>query len=131
MGSLPPPTRRVAMVTGGAQGLGESIALRLADDSVDIALLDIAPKEAQLSNVVKKINAKGSRAIYILADVTNEAQVQYAIERCVEELGGLDIVSCHRFKPEYPSSPLIPSLILMLLDGGERWDTPPWDITGQ
>ena len=84
---------RVAIVTGSAQGIGEAIALRLAGEGVDIALLDIAPKEKQLLEVADKIKALGRRAIYILADVTVEDQVEGAVAKCVEELGGLDIVS--------------------------------------
>ena len=86
------PAARVALVTGGAQGLGRDIALRLADEGIDLALLDIPPKEQQLQDLVGEVKAKGRRAIYILADVTVEEQVKGAVERTAEELGSLDIV---------------------------------------
>lgn len=86
------PTTRIAIVTGAAQGIGETIALRLAEEGIDVAALDISAKEKQLLEVVDNIKAKGRRAIPIFADVTNEEQVKGAVERCVEEFGSLDIV---------------------------------------
>ncbi|KAH8090987.1 NAD-binding protein [Cristinia sonorae] len=89
---ITPSATRVAIVTGGAQGLGEVIALRLADENVDVAVLDIPSKEQQMLEVVEKIKAKGRRAISISADVTDEQQVKAAIDQCVDKLGNLDIM---------------------------------------
>lgn len=91
MGSLTAPTR-TAIITGGAQGLGECIALRLASEGIDILVVDIAAKEKSLEGVVEKVKMKGRRAAYVVADVTDEAQVRGMVEKCVEEFGGLDIV---------------------------------------
>lgn len=85
-------TSRVAIITGAAQGIGEAIALRLADEGVDIALLDIPPKVKELLDVAEKIKEKGRRVIHITADVAQEEQVKAAVETCVQELGSLDIV---------------------------------------
>lgn len=93
MGSLTAPTR-TAIITGGAQGLGECIALRLASEGIDILVVDISAKEKSLEGVVEKVKMKGRRAAYVVADVTDEAQVRGMVERCVEEFGGLDIVRC-------------------------------------
>ena len=88
-------TRRVALVTGGAQGMGEAIAIRLAEDpsGIDVAILDIKGKEAQLEQVVKQVEAKGSKALWITGDVSLEEDVKNAVEKTVSVLGGLDIVS--------------------------------------
>lgn len=83
---------RVAFITGAAQGIGEAIALRLADDNIDVALFDLKEKEPLLKNVVKQIEAKGRKAIYFVGDVTQEQDVKTSIDRTVETLGGLDIV---------------------------------------
>ena len=86
---------RVAFITGAARGIGESIALRLASESEEISfvLLDLADKEGELKNVVKKLEQKSRKAIYIVADVSVEEQVKNAVEKTVETFGGLDIVS--------------------------------------
>ncbi|OSX63535.1 hypothetical protein POSPLADRAFT_1045851 [Postia placenta MAD-698-R-SB12] len=84
---------RVAIVTGAAQGIGLSIALRLADDGLDVAVNDTASKSEQLEDAVSRIRAKGRRAIAVLADVTQETQVEDMVSQVVEQLGSLDVAS--------------------------------------
>ena len=84
---------RVALVTGAAQGIGEAISFRLADEEVDVAILDIPSKKDQLQEVSKQIEAKGRRCLMIVGDVTVEEDVKTAIDKTVQDLGGLDIVS--------------------------------------
>ncbi|OSX63546.1 hypothetical protein POSPLADRAFT_1138933 [Postia placenta MAD-698-R-SB12] len=84
---------RVAVVTGAAQGIGLNIALRLADDGLDVAVNDTASKSEQLEEVVSQIRAKGRRAIAVLADVTQETQVEDMVSQVVEQLGSLDMVA--------------------------------------
>lgn len=84
---------RVAFVTGAAQGIGEAIALRLADDKIDVALFDLKEKEPLLQKVVKAIEAKGRKAVYFVGDVTVDKDVETSINKAVSQLGGLDIVS--------------------------------------
>ena len=88
---------RTAIVTGAAQGIGEAISLRLSDEDIDVALLDISAKERQLQELAKQIEAKGRRALVILADVTLEDEVQTAFKKTIEVLGGIDIVSSRGF----------------------------------
>lgn len=85
-------TTRVAFVTGGAQGIGESIAVRLAQDGLDVAILDVKGKEAQLEGVAKKIKEAGRRALTLVGDVTSEEAVIKAIDDVVATLGSLDVV---------------------------------------
>ncbi len=96
MGNQPPPPQatiaRVAIVTGAAQGIGEAIALRLADDGIDVVLNDLPRKSDQLDGVVKAIQAKGRRAAAVLGDATVEADVIALVDTAVKEFGGLDIV---------------------------------------
>lgn len=86
-----PPTR-VAIVTGAAQGIGLSIALRLADDGLDVAINDIPSKAGELREVVTQIQAKGRRCIAVPADVSQEEDVQGMVAQVVDQLGGLDVV---------------------------------------
>jgi NAD(P)-dependent dehydrogenase (short-subunit alcohol dehydrogenase family) len=82
-----------AIVTGAAQGIGEAIALRLADDGFDVAVNDIASKKEELVKLATAITQKGRRSIAIYADVSAEEEVKAMVEAAVKEFGGLDVVS--------------------------------------
>ncbi|CCM01195.1 uncharacterized protein FIBRA_03243 [Fibroporia radiculosa] len=83
---------RVALVTGAAQGIGLCIALRLADDGLDVAVNDLSSKVDLLEEVVLKIREKGRRSIAVPADVTQDQQVKQMIATVAEKLGGLDVM---------------------------------------
>ena len=104
---LSPMVSRIALVTGAAQGIGEAISLRLADEDINVALLDLHSKEEQLKDLAKRIEAKGRRALVIPSDVTVEDDVQAAVSKTTEVLGGLDIVS----------APFIAVLFCLVLSG--------------
>jgi sorbitol-6-phosphate 2-dehydrogenase len=79
---------RVALVTGGAQGLGQAISWRLAAEGCHVAVADLNGDDA-----IKTAAAITDRkAIGIKVDVTDEAQVAAMVDRTVAELGRLDIV---------------------------------------
>ena len=84
---------RVAVVTGAAGGIGESIALRLADDGLDVAVNDLPDHKELLEGVVEEIQKKGRRAVVICGDASEEQDVKALIDKTVEELGGVDVVS--------------------------------------
>ena len=88
---------RVAVVTGGSQGLGYAIALRLAEDGIDIAINDIAPKLDQINAAVDEVRKKGRRAVAIPGDGSSEADVKSKIEKVANELGSVDIVMTTQF----------------------------------
>ncbi|PSR74402.1 hypothetical protein PHLCEN_2v9910 [Hermanssonia centrifuga] len=94
---------RIAFVTGGAQGIGEAIAIRLAEDGLDVAVLDIKGKEEQLQAVAKKVEQLGRRSCWVLGDVTVEQDVKNAVNHVVQILGGLDVMVANAgitlFKP--------------------------------
>ena len=71
-----PYVPNVAIVTGAAQGIGYSIALRLADDGIDVAVNDIANKKEKLEEVAEEIKKKGRRSIVVTADVSREDEVK-------------------------------------------------------
>ncbi|KZT04792.1 NAD-P-binding protein [Laetiporus sulphureus 93-53] len=99
---------RVAIVTGAAQGIGEAIALRLADDGLDIAVNDIESKREQLASLVQRIEAKGRRAISITGDVASEQDVVAIVEETVKVLGALDVMVANAgislFKPMFDTT---------------------------
>ncbi|AWK74978.1 diacetyl reductase [Rhodococcus oxybenzonivorans] len=81
---------KVALVTGAGQGIGRAIALRLAADGADIALVDV--NGDRLHAVADEIRAVGSKAISVVADVTDRSQVQSAVDQAEHELDGFDII---------------------------------------
>ena len=85
-------SKGVSLVTGSGQGIGRAIALRLADDQYDVAINDISPNKANLEILKAEIEAKGRRALIVIADVSQEEQVQGMVDSVVKTLGGLDVV---------------------------------------
>ena len=81
---------KVALVTGAGQGIGRAIALRLARDGADIALVDI--NGAKLEAVAAEIVAAGRKASVFIADVSKREQVVVAVEHAYQTLGGFDII---------------------------------------
>ena len=94
--SLAPPekslARRVALVTGGASGIGREIARRFASEGCHVVIADI--NAAGAAEVAAELAAKhgAGRAIACAMDVTSEEQVQSAVAAAVAAYGGLDIV---------------------------------------
>ncbi len=81
---------KVALVTGGAQGLGQAICQRLAREGCHVVVADINEPAAQ--ETAAKVNAETDRrAIAMKVDVTDEAQVEATVARTIEEFGRLDI----------------------------------------
>lgn len=85
---------RIALVTGGAQGLGQAICLRLAHEGCHVAVADLngdaAAETAQA--VMQSESASQRRAISLAVDVTDEAQVQQMVDHTVATFGRLDIL---------------------------------------
>ncbi|WP_432195434.1 SDR family oxidoreductase [Streptomyces sp. bgisy027] len=83
-------TGRTAVVTGAASGIGEAVAVLLAERGARVALL--ARREQRLDEVAAKITAGGGRALAVVADVTDDASVAAAVERIHEAYGPVDLV---------------------------------------
>ena len=81
---------RVAIVTGGAQGIGAATSRLLAAQGAAVAVVDLTPDRSQ--PVADAIVAEGGRAIAIGADVSDEQAVGAMVETAVAELGGLHIL---------------------------------------
>jgi 3-oxoacyl-[acyl-carrier protein] reductase len=79
-------TSRVAIVTGGARGIGAATALRLAADGLAVGVLDL--DEAGAKGTAEQITTGGGKALAVAADVSDADAVQAAVERVATELGG-------------------------------------------
>lgn len=81
---------KVILVTGASQGIGRGIALRLARDGANLALVDI--KADKLEAVKAEVEAHGVKATTFTADVSDRDQVFAAVEHAEKELGGFDVI---------------------------------------
>ena len=81
---------RVALVSGGSQGIGRACALVLAEAGADVAIG--GRNLEKLNGVVQEIEATGRRALAVPVDVTDPAQVKAAFAECVKQFGKLDIL---------------------------------------
>jgi 3-oxoacyl-[acyl-carrier protein] reductase len=112
---------KVAVVTGGARGLGRGYALRLANLGADIAIIDRNLKAAEVYDferaaltaptVMAECEAKGVRAIGLEVDLTSRDATTAAIGDIVRRLGRVDIAVCNagggtfQFADERPPQP--------------------------
>jgi 3-oxoacyl-[acyl-carrier protein] reductase len=87
-----PKERRLAIVTGGARGIGGSTAIRLAEEGRDIVIADL--DEAESAPTTARIEALGRRVLFIATDVSSETAVQEMTAQAVDAFGRLDILVC-------------------------------------
>ncbi|MCF3111128.1 3-oxoacyl-ACP reductase FabG [Niabella sp. CC-SYL272] len=82
---------KTAFITGGSRGIGAAIAQRLAQEGAKVAITYKASPE-KAAGVVDAIEAQKGQAIAIRADSADPGAIVNAVERTVQELGGLDIL---------------------------------------
>jgi meso-butanediol dehydrogenase/(S,S)-butanediol dehydrogenase/diacetyl reductase len=81
---------RVAVITGAGRGIGRAIALRLARDGADVALVDITA--AGIGAVAAEVAETGAQVTTFVADVSDRDQVFAAVDHATAALGGLDVM---------------------------------------
>lgn len=96
---------KVALITGGARGLGRAYALRLAGLGADIAIVDRNLKGAEVyefekalltaPTVMAECEALGVRAIGLEADLTDRQATENCVASIIEQLGHIDIAICN------------------------------------
>jgi len=82
--------RRVAVITGAARGIGFGIAQRLASEGASVAVLDL--DEAAQEAAGRLGLAEGARSVGIGCDVVDGAAAEAAVQRVVDELGGIHVL---------------------------------------
>jgi glucose 1-dehydrogenase len=80
-----------ALVTGASSGIGRAIALSLGDAGADVVINYVSGDDKALA-LAEEIRAKGSRALAVRADVSDEAQVCEMFRTMIDEFGTIDIL---------------------------------------
>jgi NAD(P)-dependent dehydrogenase (short-subunit alcohol dehydrogenase family) len=83
-------SKRVAIITGGARGIGRAIALMFAKEGATVVVVDILDKEG--AETIKLISRTKSRGLFIHCDVSSSREVQQMAERVITEFGKVDIL---------------------------------------
>ena len=79
---------KVAIVTGGGRGIGQAIALRLAQEGAKVAICDVQNSEETAARIVEL----GGAALALKVDITADSQVKEAVETILSEWGAVDIL---------------------------------------
>src|SRR3954451_10868737 len=82
---------QVAVITGGASGIGESTAQVLASAGAAVVVGDIDEEGA--ARTAKQITADGGRAVSVGANTSSQAEVEALVERGISEFGRIDVMS--------------------------------------
>lgn len=84
---------KVALVTGAGGGIGGAVALALAREGCHVGLMDVV-EGASLEEVADRIRGTGRREVVVVGDVRRMSAAQRAVDRTVQELGGLHVLVC-------------------------------------
>jgi NAD(P)-dependent dehydrogenase (short-subunit alcohol dehydrogenase family) len=85
--------QKVVMITGGAQGFGEGIAIRAFEEGAHVIIADLNKEMG--NNLVRQYNNEkdiGNRMIYTHADITDEDSVKNLMQNAVDNFGGIDVL---------------------------------------
>ncbi|MDX6154532.1 SDR family NAD(P)-dependent oxidoreductase [Marinococcus sp. PL1-022] len=79
--------QHTAIVTGGASGLGRAVTLKLAEQGVNVSIVDISEEAG--NDVVQEVESHGASAIFVKADVTKPDEVKNYVDKTVEAFGAV------------------------------------------
>jgi len=83
-------SNRVAIITGGATGIGRSIAVKFAQEGCDVAIADINLKEA--NETLSQVKERGGEGLAVECDITDSNQVRNMVDRVISTFGKIDIL---------------------------------------
>ena len=83
-------TDRVAMITGGATGIGRGTAIKFAEEGCDIAIVDINTKEA--NETLEEVKKRGREGLVLECDVSDSSKVRDTVNKIIEKFGKIDIL---------------------------------------
>lgn len=93
---------KVALVTGGARGIGRTTALQFAQEAAGVVVADLNATAGEA--LVSEIMRGGGHALFISVDVCDEASVKSMVNKTVERFGGLDCAFNNAGVPDGASS---------------------------
>ena len=76
---------RIALITGGARGIGRAVALGFAREGADV-LVNYMSRSSAAEEVVAEIEKMGRRALAVKADVASTEEAQYMVNMAIEKL---------------------------------------------
>src|SRR5262249_59920489 len=83
---------RVAIITGGASGIGQATAVRFAEEGAHIIVADLPAQSVGAAETLARVQALGRRAQFVAIDVTQEAQVDEMADAAMAAFGRIDIL---------------------------------------
>lgn len=83
---------KVALITGGDSGIGRSVAFLFAREGANVAVMHLPAENRDAEVIKEEIEKVGKKCITIAGDIADSAFCNQAVERTVQELGGLDIL---------------------------------------
>ena len=81
---------KIAIVTGGGNGIGKAIAMRLADEGVKVVVADLNDEAAQ--KVIDEIKDKGGDGLVVSCDATKPEDVDAMVQKTLDAYGVIDIL---------------------------------------
>lgn len=83
--------KKVALVTGAARGIGNGIALQLAKDGYNIAIMDVL-KEADVEENINDVKESGADVLYVNGDLTSAKSREEFVAKSIEKYGRIDVL---------------------------------------
>ena len=83
---------QVALIVGGARGIGEAIAHTFSKEGASLVLVDLEQMKPQLDGVAQAINQQGGKAVTLAADCSDDRQVNALIDEIVRRFGKIDVL---------------------------------------
>ncbi len=80
---------QVALIVGGARGIGEAIAHLFSQEGASIVLVDLEKSQAQLDGVARALTARGGNALALTADCSDDRQVSAMVDETVRRFGSI------------------------------------------
>jgi len=80
---------KTALITGAGRGIGKTIAVKLAESGLDIAIADMAPVS---DDILREIEAYGMNCFNFMMDVTDVESVNSVVKKVIDETGGIHIL---------------------------------------